>query len=233
MQYPARLYAHRAALSTSKKILMNLYLFYVVLASSFVTVIVGLTRYKILDRGGRALVILAAANCCQIMASYTLSVMKIRNLELLNDYRPVELVMIAIVFVFMVESKLVRRLLIFCSIGYVVIWIADKIYLDDPTQLNSRMAMLSRITAIIMSIAVLYSGGQTSSGFFTKRPLFWVGTAVLLYSSGTLLVLGLSNQLINLELETFIQAWQINWILLIMANLMYVKGLLCKPQRPT
>lgn len=212
---------------------MNLFLLYVVLASSFVPVIVGLMRYKNLDKGAKALLILAAVNCFQMMTSYVLSLMKIHNLELLNDYRPLELVMIAVVFGLMVESRFIRRLLLSCSIGYVLIWIADKIYLDDPTQLNSRMAMLSRIVAIIMSIAVLYSETKASSGLLTGRPLFWVGTAVLLYSSGTLLVLGLSNQLVNLQRELFILAWQINWTLLIVANLFYTKGLLCKPQRPT
>ena len=212
---------------------MNLFLLYVALASSFVPFIVGLMRCKSLDRGAKALLILAAANCCQMMTSYVLSLMKIHNLELLNDYRPLELVMIAAVFGLMIESRFVKRFLLTCSVAYVVIWIADKIYLDDPTQLNSRMAMLSRIIAIIMAITVLYSDAKASTGLFAKRPLFWVGTAVLLYSSGTLLVLGLSNQLINLNRETFIMAWQINWTLLVMANLFYTKGLLCKPQRQT
>jgi hypothetical protein len=58
-----------------------------------------------------------------------------------------------------------------------------------------------------------------------------VGTAVLLYSSGTLLLLGWSNQLAKSGMDTFITAWQINWVLLIMANLFYMKGLLCKPPR--
>lgn len=212
---------------------MNLFLLYVVLATSFAPVIVGLMRYKSLDKGAKALLILAVANCCQMMTSYTLSLMKIHNLELLNDYRPVELVLITAVYWLMIESKFIRRLLLYCAVGYVMVWIADKIYLDDPNHLNSRMAMLSRMIAIVMSIAVLYSETRASGTRFTERPLFWVGSAVLLYSSGTLLVLGLSNQLANMKREVFIMAWQINWSLLILANLFYTKGLLCKPQRPT
>jgi hypothetical protein len=207
-------------------------LFYVLVVSSFLAAILGLARYSSLDKGGKALVILCVVNYFEGTISFLLSLNKIRNLELLNNYRPVELVLTALVFYLMVNSRIVKRLVFICASAYVLVWIADKIYLDDPAQLNSRMAMLSRLIAIIMSISALYSEMVTSEGVFFKYPLFWVGASVLLYSSGTLLLLGWGNQLIGSGRETFVTAWQINWILLIVANLFYTKGLLCKPQRP-
>ena len=207
-------------------------LFYLAFASIIAAMIVGVVRFKHLGKAGRALAVLCAVNCCQATASIILGAMKIRNLELINDYRPVELTLIAAVFYLMVESMITKRILVLCVSAYVLVWIADKIYLDDPTQLNSRMAMLSRLIAIIMSISALYSEIVTSEGVFFKYPLFWVGASVLLYSSGTLLILGWSNQLTGSSRATFISAWHINWLLLIVANLLYIKGLLCKPQRP-
>jgi hypothetical protein len=208
-------------------------LFYVVIGSSFLAAVVGLVRYRKLDIGAKALATLCMVNFFEGTAALVLSLMKIQNLELLNDYRPVELALTAGVFYLMVDSRIARRLLVLCASAFILVWIVDKIYLDDPGQLNNRMAMLSRILAAIMSIVALYFGAKGSESLFFERPLFWVGTAVLVYSSGTLVVLGLSNELINLKLETFMKAWQINWTLLIMANLFYTKGLLCKPQRPT
>ena len=204
------------------------FLFYVALGSFFVPMILGLVRYKSLEKGTRALVVLCVANCCQGTLSFVLSMMRIRNLELLNDYTPVELVLLVAVFYLLVESRTVQRILVACVALYVLIWTADKFTLDDPSQLNNRMAMLSRLIAIIISIAALYSGQKSLSGSFLRSSLFWVGTAVLLYSSGTLLLLGWSNQLAKSGTGTFITAWQINWVLLSMANLFYAKGLLCK-----
>jgi uncharacterized membrane protein len=193
--------------------------------------IIGLVRYKNLEKGVRALVVLCVANCCQTTLSFVLSMIRVRNLELLNDYRPVEIVLLGAVFYLLVQSRLVQRIVVACVALYVLVWLADKFTLDDPSQLNNRMAMLSRLIAIIISIAALYSGQKSLSGSFLRSSLFWVGTAVLLYSSGTLLLLGWSNQLAKSGMDTFITAWQINWVLLIMANLFYMKGLLCKPPR--
>ena len=208
-------------------------LVYFVVGSSFLAAMVALVRYHRLDTAAKALAWLCIANYCEGAVAYILSLRKIRNLELLNDYRPIELFLTACVFYFMVQSRTARRLLVLCTSIFVLVWIADKIFLDDPGHLNNRMALLSRVVAVTMSIASLYFGAKESETLFIERPLFWVGTAVLLYSSGTLLVLGLSNQLAFMNREIFIMAWQINWILLIMANLFYTKGLLCKPQRPT
>jgi len=207
------------------------FLFYVAFGSSFVPMIIGLVRYKNLEKGVRALVVLCVANCCQTTLSFVLSMIRVRNLELLNDYRPVEIVLLGAVFYLLVQSRLVQRIVVACVALYVLVWLADKFTLDDPSQLNNRMAMLSRLIAIIISIAALYSGQKSLSGSFLRSSLFWVGTAVLLYSSGTLLLLGWSNQLAKSGMDTFITAWQINWVLLIMANLFYMKGLLCKPPR--
>ena len=207
------------------------FLFYVAFGSFFVPMIIGLVRYKNLEKGVRALVVLCVANCCQTTLSFVLSMIRVRNLELLNDYRPVEIVLLGAVFYLLVQSRLVQRIVVACVALYVLVWLADKFTLDDPSQLNNRMAMLSRLIAIIISIAALYSGQKSLSGSFLRSSLFWVGTAVLLYSSGTLLLLGWSNQLAKSGMDTFITAWQINWVLLIMANLFYMKGLLCKPPR--
>lgn len=206
---------------------------YAVLASTVVPVAVGLKRFNVLDAGGRTLVALVVANCIQMSGAYVLAMMKVPNLAYVNTYRPVELVLITLVFFFMVESRIARIVILACAGSFLLLWILDRATLDDPNQLNNRMALLSRFTLILISIVALYSGSESVATRFFERPLFWVGAAVLLYSSGTLLLLGLGNQLIALGRETFIQAWQINWTLLIIANVSYTKGLLCRPQHRT
>jgi hypothetical protein len=204
---------------------------YVVLASAFVPVIVGLIRFNKHDTGGRILLMLVSANAIQMSAAYTLAMMKIPNLWFVNLYRPIELVLIALAFVAMLEGRLARRVILLCAVLYVLIWIADKFTLDVSGELNTRMAMLSRIIAIIMSIVALYAGSGALDTRFAERTLTWVGAAVLLYSSGTLLVLGFGNQLIASGREAFVQAWHINWTLLLVANIFYTKGLLCRSHR--
>src|SRR3990172_9260294 len=123
--------------------------FYAVIVSSFLTAMVGLVRFRGIDIGAKALAILCVVNYCEGSAAFLLSMMKIRNLELLNDYRPVELLLTACVFYLMVESRFAKKLLVVSSSVFVLVWIADKIYLDDPAQLNNRMALLSRVIAVV------------------------------------------------------------------------------------
>jgi hypothetical protein len=76
----------------------------------------------------------------------------------------------------------------------------------------------------------LHAAVKDEKSHLLERPVFWVAMGVLLYASGTLLVLGLSNHLLQLGKPYFDVAWHINWSLLIIANLLYTKGMLCKSQ---
>lgn len=203
------------------------------IVSTIAAGVVGAVRYRRLDPDVRLLAVLCIVAAVQLTLSYVLSLLTIRNYVVLNNYRPIELVLIGAVLYGLVEHALVRRIVVLCVSLYVVVWIVDLFTLDDPTQINNRMGMLSRLIVIVMALPALYDGQRTTSGPFSQSPLFWVGTAALVYASGTLLVVGFSNYLIGGSKETFISVWQINWVLLIMNNLFYTKGLLCKPQRPT
>jgi hypothetical protein len=55
--------------------------------------------------------------------------------------------------------------------------------------------------------------------------------SVILYSTATLIMVSLSHQLLELGMPYFTAAWNINWTFIIVANLLYAKGLLCKSQR--
>jgi hypothetical protein len=210
-----------------------LILFYGVLVSTVATAAVGVVRYRRLVPGARMLAVLCIVAAFQLMLSYVLILFAIRNYEVLNYYKPIELVLLGAIFYSLVESNRVQRVVVTLLALYLIVWIVDLYALDDPTQLNNRMSMLSRMTAIAIAIPALYSGQKSASGPFLQYPLFWVGTAAVLYSAGTLLIVGLSNQLIGAGMNTFISVWQINWVFLIITNFLYIKGLLCKPQCQT
>jgi hypothetical protein len=104
------------------------------------------------------------------------------------------------------------------------------IWFYDPDHIDSAMAIVSRILLIVMSLVTLQAAMRDEQSHLTARPIFWVVIGVILYSSGTMLVFGLSNQLLKLGETYFIVAWHVNWSLLIIANLAYTRGMLCKSQ---
>jgi hypothetical protein len=202
-------------------------------ASTIAAGVVGVVRFRRLDFGTRMLAVLCIVAALQLTLSFVLSLLRIRNYEVLNNYRPFELLMIGAVLYILAGHAVVRRIVVVCVTLFLAFWIVDLNTLDDPTQINNRMAILSRFIVIAMTLPALYFGQRTTSGSFSQSPLFWVGTAALLYASGSLFVVGLSNQLAAGPRDTFISVWHINWSLLLMNNLFYMKGLLCKPRRQT
>jgi hypothetical protein len=90
--------------------------------------------------------------------------------------------------------------------------------------------VISRIFLVVMCVITLIGVPRSRGGRLTSQPVFWVLTGTVLYSSGSFVVFGLSNVLLREGLAYFHIAWHINWLLLIAANLLYTKGLLCKSQ---
>jgi len=200
------------------------------LASFLLPATTGMIRFAKLNRAMRILTLLSVLACFNIAAQYLLAAWRIKNYFISDYYRVVEISLLCAVFQFSVGSKGPRIVLRALGILFIVIWIVDMIYFHNPELLNSGMAMTSRIFLIVMSLVTLQAATKDEKPHLLERPIFWVGIGVVLYSSGTLLVLGLSNQLLKLGQTYFVVAWHINWSLLIAANLFYTKGMLCKFQ---
>jgi len=81
-----------------------------------------------------------------------------------------------------------------------------------------------------MAAIVIWTQIKDERSTMLERSVFWVAAAVILYSTGTMAVLGLGNFLMKLGRPYFVAAWHINWTLIIVANIFYTKGMLCKPQ---
>jgi hypothetical protein len=203
---------------------------YIHLVSYLVPATAGALRFSRLERAMRTLASLCFLACVNITTQYLLGVLRIKNYFISDYYRVVEVPLFCAVFYYSVAPKEVRNVLRGLGILFVVIWGADMIWFNNPDQYKSGMAMISRTFVIVMSLITLQTAMKDEGSHLVERPIFWIAMGALLYSSGTLLVVGLSNQLLQLGTPYFIAAWHVNWSLLIIANLFYTKGMLCKSQ---
>ena len=190
----------------------------------------GIIRFPRLSRAMRILTLLCVLACIDIAAQYLVALWGMKNYFLSDYYRVIEVSLLYAVFHFSLTLKRPRIVLRALGILFIVIWIVDMFYFHDPHRMNSTMAMISRTFLIVMALVTLQSAIRDEKSRLVERPVFWVVMGVVLYSSGTLLVVGLSNQLLALGKVYFDVAWHINWSLLIIANLLYTKGMLCKSQ---
>jgi hypothetical protein len=190
----------------------------------------GILRFSKLDKAMRVLAVLCVLACINIGAQLLVGLWGLKNYFVSNFYRIVEVSLFCAVYFFSVGSKAVRNVLKVLAVLFAVIWMVNTIWYLHPDHINSEMGMMSRIFLIVMSVVTLHAAVKDEKSHLLERPVFWVAMGVLLYASGTLLVLGLSNHLLQLGKPYFDVAWHINWSLLIIANLLYTKGMLCKSQ---
>lgn len=203
---------------------------YVHLVSYSVPAIVGIKKFSALSKAIRVLTVLCILACINIATQYLLGLLRVRNYFITDYYSVLEVSLLSTVFYFSVGPRGVRHVLMALGVFYALIWVVDMIWLRDPNYINSGLAIISRTFLIVMCLITLQAALQDERSHLRERPVFWVVIGVILYSAGTLVVVGLSNQLLRLGESYFVAAWHVNWALLIIANLFYMMGMLCKSQ---
>jgi hypothetical protein len=198
------------------------------LASFLIPASVGVAKFATLNKAMRILAVMCLVACLDVALQVFLSMKYVKNYFISDYYRLIETSFLCAVFYFAVASRKVRNVLRGFGILFVVIWIVDMNWFNNPDHMNSGMAMISRVFVLGMSLITLQTTMKDERPHLVQRPVFWIALGAILYSTGTLLIVGLSNQLLQLGPTYFIVAWHVNWSLLIIVNLFYAKGMLCK-----
>lgn len=178
----------------------------------------------------RILTLLSVLALLSASAELVLGQRGINNRFIANNYVPVEVLLIMLVYFFSTTETKYRRILIGSYLAFAVVWTVDKIFFEIANETNTAMALASRLLLFGLSLLMIGVVSRDTTTSPSHKPVFWVATGVLLYSTGTFIMAGLSNRLLHLDVTIFVIAWHINWFLLIVANLLYAKGLLCRTQ---
>jgi hypothetical protein len=203
---------------------------YIAAGSTFVPATVGLVRYRKLTRPMKLFTAFSLVTCVNIALEFILGLFKIKNYFLSDIYYLIEVALLAFVYYCSLESRTSRKILLGCAIMFTAIWLVDEVCLANPGALNNTMAMITSFFLLVMSIYTLDAFLKTPRRQLLQEPMFWIVTATIVYSAGSFVVLGLSNELLKLGPGYFISFWHVNWILYAVSMMMYGKALLCRPQ---
>lgn len=203
---------------------------YICFGFSFVPTIVGLFRYRKMSTPMRLLTALCVLAVADGLTSFILGRMKIDNQLIANVFVPIELTLITSIYYFSTVAGRPKRVLLGSASVFVVMWLVDVTFFEPLMEMNSTMAAISRLFLIAQSFVILTAISTESSVKLGKKAVFWVASGVILYSTGTFIVTALGARLLEINISLFDLAWHINWLLLIVANLFYTKGMLCEYQ---
>jgi hypothetical protein len=144
-----------------------------------------------------------------------------------NMSRLLEISMVEAAYFIHAKRHTARWIFVFFEIVFVSIWGSDQVYhFIDNAPFNSFMAVVARTTLAISSTVSLYVLFRTSRTVLDTT-MFWAASGVLVYNMSTVVVLGVSNEVLRMAPEHFDTLWYINWTMGIVANLFFVKGFSC------
>lgn len=208
---------------------MLLLLGYTATASFLFPIIAGSKR-KIwrVNKALRILFIYQLLIFTQVMVQYALMKLKIDN-HFLSDYFHIfEVFIFSTIFYFASFRRFVKNLFISLPIIFLIFLAVSYIFKIENQIPVDVVSVLARIFLIICSVIMLHDIITSSMGQLTLQPFFWIAFGLLLYSATTLVVVGLGKILMSYDRSIFIAAWNINWVMTIVANSLYTKGMLCK-----
>jgi len=206
---------------------------YVCEASHLIPAAVGVARFKRLTNPMRILAIFTILACFQMIVAYIAAIWKHNNIFLDDYFALIEFSMLLGVYYFSVRRRSSRILLVVFGVTYFIIWMARVPLSGGPISIGGNMAVIGRIILIILSLVVAQETLRGETIQILEKPVFWVIVGVIMYTAGTLMIFGFSDDLLKSGIVYFEMAWRINWTLMIAANLFYTKAFLCNPSEKT
>jgi hypothetical protein len=196
-----------------------------VTSSSFLLpVIAGIARFKRLSIAMKIFLLFCFSTCTEIAGEYVLSWKHINNSFLSNYDSLLESAFIFTVYFLSIKNIRTKQIISALAVFFLFVWIIDKMYFEIPDQLNDKMAIASRIFIILVSVMTIHAIVQQTNHPLTDEPVFWASGGAVIYSTGVLFIVGLSNELLKMGISYFTAAWYFNWTLAIISNVIFTKG---------
>jgi hypothetical protein len=129
------------------------------------------------------------------------------------------------------ESKKVRKLFQGIIGLYIIGWCYSKVTFEPLNGLDAITASISRVILALGAGYTLFVVIGNNLQSLLNHQHFWVLLSFVLYFTGTLMSVALQGILFSHSSATLHLAWSINWVLAILANILFTIGFLCPQTR--
>lgn len=201
--------------------LYSLYL-NLLIALGLFPLIVGLSKFRKLDKSMRLLLLLLGISFLTDLYSRILGIIGISNLHIFHYYTLIEYTLLAMIFSHWQENRLIVMALRISIPVFYLIWIIAKYSFEEFNKFDNYTTTLEGIILLIASTKTLYSLINNGENEAIKDYRFWVSSAVLLYFAGNIILFSTSKVITHTTWMT------IHSTSLIISNYMYLKGYLCR-----
>ncbi len=137
---------------------------------------------------------------------------------IIHVYTLIEYSCLMTIFSYWQKSPVLKKNLRLTIPLFVVIWIAAKIFVEDPIRFDSFTSSLEGALLAVVSAYTLFTLIEDELKPAYRSPRFWVSCAALVYFSGNLVLFALTPM---------IAIWITHSVLNIISNLCYAGGFFC------
>jgi hypothetical protein len=201
------------------------YLFFLVQVS---TMLVGGFRYKSLSLPLRILEWLVLMSVVDTAGTWILILLHIPTTWLSHCYTLLELVLISMMYLSWIKLQVRKKMLLWSLAGFTLLWIISKLSIEPLIYSDDLTATISKVIQIAFSTYVLIEVIHESDILWTNDPRMWVAASIILYAAGTIFWYALFQKMLQISPELLRQSYSLNWTLMIVSNLLFVRGFLCK-----
>ncbi len=197
------------------------------------TIIVALfvyfNKYRIFDSGSSIFRVYFFIAAAVDILLFILQSMKIHNIAVMNLFSLAQFLLIALALNQWMKNELLKKTIrIFSLIAFSVLTVKILINIELKDFDTFSLAVENIILVICSSIVMINLTGDTRQYLF-KNYRFWITLAVFIYFSVSTVVFATGNLLIDDHVYVRRYTWVINSIMSIVANSLYLKGILCLP----
>ena len=203
-------------------------LFYISMLTEIVTALVGGLRYRTLQRPLRILEWLIIFTILEVGLQWALSYFGIHNLWTSHFFTLIEMVFVVLLFSSWMKNRRNRMMLSLCLFMFIIFWIVSKFTFEPLSLVDGWTAAISKILQITFSTFLLVEVVKESDMNWTDDPRLWIIAGIIIYSAGSIFIFALFNKMLQISPDRLKIIWFLNWTLIIISNLLYTRGFLCK-----
>jgi hypothetical protein len=204
------------------------WLFYLFLFMHVSTALVGGFRYKSLPRPMRILEWLVVLSVVDTIGKLILIPFHYHTLWLSHYFTLFELMFITFMYALWFKLQSRKKILYWSLVGFTLLWIIGKVSFEPFSSPDDWTATVSKVLQIAFSIYILIDVIRESDILWTNDPRMWAAAGIILYAAGTLIWFALFNRMLQDSPELLRQSYSVNWTVLIISNLFFIRGFLCK-----
>lgn len=190
-------------------------------------VLIGASFYRKIGYQGRYFfyycLIMAMSVCGEAVSTR----MGFANSSLTKAMVVVQAISTVIVFCVLIKRRQLRRLALFLLMVFLSISAAHYLFTTTAEAFNEVDMFTSGIICLLLGGILVQVAANVYELPYLENPMFWIGSSILIYNAGTILIFAFANLLLKYGLKYFEIGWYVNWSLEIVSNGLFAYAFSC------